>query len=59
MSRASVIPPRVSRALGEELPAAEQDRRTPFAPRCLKDIVVALPAVGVALPPTVRQVDKA
>src|SRR5512135_3038808 len=25
--------------LGEELPAAEQDGRTPFAPRCLKDLV--------------------
>src|SRR5579863_5303880 len=25
--------------LGEELPAAEQDGRTPFAPRCLKDVV--------------------
>src|SRR5579863_4111869 len=24
---------------GEELPAAEQDGRTPFAPRCLKDLV--------------------
>ena len=25
--------------LGEELPAKEQDGRTPFAPRCLKDVV--------------------
>jgi len=25
--------------LGEELPASEQDGRTPFAPRCLKDLV--------------------
>jgi len=25
--------------LGEELPVSEQDGRTPFAPRCLKDIV--------------------
>jgi Transposase DDE domain len=25
--------------LGEELPAEEQDGRTPFAPRCLKDVV--------------------
>ena len=25
--------------LGEELPAAEQDGRTPFAPRCTKDLV--------------------
>ncbi len=25
--------------LGEELPASEQDGRTPFAPRCLKDII--------------------
>src|ERR1700693_2988311 len=25
--------------VGEELPAAEQDGRTPFAPRCLKDVV--------------------
>ena len=25
--------------LGEELPASEQDDRTPFAPRCLKDVV--------------------
>src|SRR5271168_1953214 len=25
--------------LGEELPSAEQDGRTPFAPRCLKDVV--------------------
>ena len=25
--------------LGEELPAGEQDGRTPFAPRCLKDII--------------------
>jgi transposase len=25
--------------LGEELPAEEQDGRTPFAPRCLKDLV--------------------
>jgi transposase len=25
--------------LGEELPEAEQDARTPFAPRCLKDLV--------------------
>src|SRR3979409_2746468 len=25
--------------LGEEVPAAEQDGRTPFAPRCLKDVV--------------------
>jgi hypothetical protein len=25
--------------LGEELPASEQDGRTPFAPRCLKDVV--------------------
>jgi hypothetical protein len=25
--------------LGEELPADEQDGRTPFAPRCLKDVV--------------------
>ena len=25
--------------LGEELPAAEQDGRTPFAPRCRKDVV--------------------
>src|SRR5450830_272734 len=25
--------------LGEELPASEQDNRTPFAPRCLKDVV--------------------
>jgi len=25
--------------LGEELPAAEQDGRTPFAPRCLKDLI--------------------
>jgi transposase len=25
--------------LGEELPEAEQDARTPFAPRCLKDVV--------------------
>ena len=25
--------------LGEELPAKEQDRRTPFAPRCLKDVM--------------------
>jgi len=25
--------------LGEELPAAEQDGRTPFAPRCLKDVI--------------------
>jgi hypothetical protein len=41
--------------LGEELPAAEQGRRTRFALRCLKDIVVALRAVGVALPPAVRQ----
>ena len=25
--------------LGEELPEAEQDARTPFAPRCTKDLV--------------------
>jgi hypothetical protein len=25
--------------LGEELPAAEQDGRTPFAPRCTKDVI--------------------
>ena len=25
--------------LGEELPEKEQDGRTPFAPRCLKDVV--------------------
>jgi hypothetical protein len=25
--------------LGEELPAKEQDGRTPFAPRCLKDVI--------------------
>src|SRR5258707_15320184 len=25
--------------LGEELPAKEQDGRTPFAPRCTKDVV--------------------
>src|SRR5450631_4209215 len=25
--------------LGEDLPASEQDDRTPFAPRCLKDVV--------------------
>jgi transposase len=25
--------------LGEELPAEEQDGRTPFAPRCTKDVV--------------------
>ena len=25
--------------LGEELPANEQTMRTPFAPRCLKDLV--------------------
>jgi hypothetical protein len=25
--------------LGEELPASEQDGRTPFAPRCLKDVI--------------------
>jgi hypothetical protein len=25
--------------LGEELPATEQDGRTPFAPRCLKDVI--------------------
>jgi hypothetical protein len=25
--------------LGEELQAKEQDGRTPFAPRCLKDVV--------------------
>jgi len=25
--------------LGEELPAKEQDGRTPFAPRCIKDLV--------------------
>ena len=25
--------------LGEELPAKEQDGRTPFAPRCLKDVM--------------------
>src|ERR1039457_868209 len=25
--------------LGEELPASEQDDRTPFAPRCLRDVV--------------------
>jgi len=25
--------------LGEELPASEQDDRTPFSPRCLKDVV--------------------
>ena len=30
---------RVMAWLGEELPASEQDGRTPFAPRCLKDVV--------------------
>ena len=25
--------------LGEELPEKEQDGRTPFAPRCVKDVV--------------------
>ena len=25
--------------LGEELPAKDQDRRTPFKPRCLKDVI--------------------
>jgi hypothetical protein len=25
--------------LGEELPAKDQDGRTPFAPRCLKDVI--------------------
>jgi hypothetical protein len=25
--------------LGEELPQKEQDGRTPFAPRCLKDVI--------------------
>jgi hypothetical protein len=25
--------------LGEELPANDQDGRTPFAPRCIKDVV--------------------
>jgi hypothetical protein len=25
--------------LGEELPATDQDSRTAFAPRCLKDVV--------------------
>ena len=28
--------------LGDELPAKEQDGRTPFSPRCLKDVVEEL-----------------
>ena len=31
--------------LGEELPAREQEGRTPFSPRCMKDVLEASPRV--------------
>ena len=34
-----IISSRAMAWLGEELPENEQDGRTPFAPRCLKDVV--------------------